>query len=320
MKKTKQIHTDIEIKEETTTTTEEITTAKDTTSTQSVSTAVAVVVPKKKNKTSGTKENSKKSDSAKRKSASSKYDVFKEIAFLLNKTETEIINDCCLYEARKILSVAGKSLVRYSVSEKELEEILLNAKKYNFGEVLVSPDMIEKCYAPVKKHLLTDVTVSTIVGFPFGDDVFKSKLVTLSSCAKLGVDSADVVMKYTAETRKDKKIFKKQLKKIDSHFRGKVGIAVSVKDTDTDKLIALTKAVEKSSVKGLLLMFGECSLEEVGGLISLVSKNMERKELRVMLNVTTIEDVCKIREMGVDRVITPYLDEILGDIKRRFSI
>ena len=67
-------------------------------------------------------------------------------------------------------------------------------------------------------------------------------------------------------------------------------------------------------------MFGECSLEEVGGLISLVSKNMERKELRVMLNVTTIEDVCKIREMGVDRVITPYLDEILGDIKRRFSI
>ena len=47
---------------------------------------------------------------------------------------------------------------------------------------------------------------------------------------------------------------------------------------------------------------------------------MDKKELRVMLNVTTIEDVTKIKALGVDRVITPYLDEICEDLIKKLGI
>ncbi len=245
---------------------------------------------------------------------------FSVLAKLLHKDEKEVIDECVIMQLRKLFSKAGKTLVRYTISDSDLKDVFLLADKFNFGEITVSPDMVSRCIKPVKKYDLAHVKVGTIIGFPFGDDTFSGKIVSLKQCVALGVDEASVAMKFTGEDKASVKLFKKQLKKINSCFPRHVGVALSVSDMTEGALLGAIKLIEKSDLTHIVLTFGECRFNEVKEKLEKVNKIKGKKKIKLMLNAKAEEDIINLVELGASVVLTPYLDEIATSLAKKLEV
>lgn len=281
-------------------------------------TAVAVVDKSKKQKP--VKTGKKEKRVTEETSSSSRLGVFSELARLLHKPENEVIDECVVMQLRKLFSKAGLTLVRYAISDNEIKDAFLLADKFNFGEITVYPDMVSRCIKPVKKYDLAHVKVSTIIGFPFGDDTFSGKIVSLKQCVSLGVDEASVAMKFTGEDKASVKLFKKQLKKINSCFPRHAGVALSVSDMTEGALIQAIKLIEKSDLKHVVLTFGECTFNEIKEKLEKINKIIGKKTIKLMLNAKAEEDIINVTELGACVILTPFLDEIAINLAKKLGV
>ncbi len=249
-----------------------------------------------------------------------KYYPFAVLSKLLHKDEQDVINECATMQLKKLLSSAGKTIVRYPISENDLKEVFLLAERFNFGEITVSPDLVAKCVKPVKKYELEHIKVSTIIGFPFGDDTFSGKIVSLKKCVALGVDEASVAMKFAGSDKAEVKLFKKQLKKINSCFPRRAGVALSVSDMKEESLVQAIKLIEKTDLNHALLIFGECTMQEVKLALDKINKVKGKKAIKVMLNAKSEEDIINFIELGASVVLTPFLDEIATSLAKKLGV
>ena len=281
-------------------------------------TAVAIIseTQKKTKKEKPIKSNKKQKDNYDNEFSGGKTAVFSLLAKLLHKSEQEVIDECVVMQLKKLMSSAGKTIVRYSVTDEELKDFFLLADKFNFGEITVSPDLVSRCIKPVKKYDLSHVKVSTIIGFPFGDDTFSGKIVSLKQCVALGVDEASVAMKFKGGDKAELKLFKKQLKKINSCFSRRAGVALSAHDMEEKDLITAIKLIEKTDLNHVLLTFGECSFQDVKEKLEKVNKVKGKKAVKIMLNAKNPEDIKSVVELGASIVLTPYLDEIIKNLAK----
>ena len=285
-------------------------------------TAVAIIseTQKKTKKEKPIKSNKKQKDNYDNEFSGGKTAVFSLLAKLLHKSEQEVIDECVVMQLKKLMSSAGKTIVRYSVTDEELKDFFLLADKFNFGEITVSPDLVSRCIKPVKKYDLSHVKVSTIIGFPFGDDTFSGKIVSLKQCVALGVDEASVAMKFKGGDKAELKLFKKQLKKINSCFSRRAGVALSAHDMEEKDLIMAIKLIEKTDLNHVLLTFGECSFQDVKEKLEKVNKVKGKKSVKIMLNAKNPEDIKSVVELGASIVLTPYLDEIIKNLAKSLGV
>lgn len=285
-------------------------------------TAVATIseTQKKTKKEKPIKSNKKQKDNYNGEFSGGKTAVFSLLAKLLHKSEQEVIDECVVMQLKKLMSSAGKTIVRYSVTDEELKDFFLLADKFNFGEITVSPDLVSRCIKPVKKYDLSHVKVSTIIGFPFGDDTFSGKIVSLKQCVALGVDEASVAMKFKGGDKTELKLFKKQLKKINSCFSRRAGVALSAHDMEEKDLITAIKLIEKTDLNHVLLTFGECSFQDVKEKLEKVNKVKGKKAVKIMLNAKNPEDIKSVVELGASIVLTPYLDEIIKNLAKSLGV
>ena len=277
-------------------------------------------VQKKTKREKPIKSNKKQKDSYNGEFSGGKTAVFSLLAKLLHKSEQEVIDECVVMQLKKLMSSAGKTIVRYSVTDEELKDFFLLADKFNFGEITVSPDLVSRCIKPVKKYDLSHVKVSTIIGFPFGDDTFSGKIVSLKQCVSLGVDEASVAMKFKGGDKTELKLFKKQLKKISSCFSRRAGVALSAHDMEEKDLITAIKLIEKTDLNHVLLTFGECSFQDVKEKLEKVNKVKGKKAVKIMLNAKNPEDIKSVVELGASTVLTPYLDEIIKNLAKALGV
>lgn len=285
-------------------------------------TAIATIseTQKKTKKEKPIKSNKKQKDNYDNEFSGGKTAVFSLLAKLLHKSEQEVIDECVVMQLKKLMSSAGKTIVRYSVTDEELKDFFLLADKFNFGEITVSPDLVSRCIKPVKKYDLSHVKVSTIIGFPFGDDTFSGKIVSLKQCVSLGVDEASVAMKFKGGDKTELKLFKKQLKKINSCFSRRAGVALSAHDMEEKDLITAIKLIEKTDLNHVLLTFGECSFQDVKEKLEKVNKVKGKKAVKIMLNAKNPEDIKSVVELGASIVLTPYLDEIIKNLAKTLGV
>ena len=296
----------------------EIVEVKEPTDTTVPTTAVAVVdKPKKSKKTKVAKTDKQTSDES---VSNDRLGVFNTLARLLHKPINQVIDECVVMQLRKLFSSAGKTILRYPMTDAQLKEVFFLADKYNFGEITVSPDMVSRCGKLVKKHELQHVKVSTIIGFPFGDDTFSGKIVSLKQCVALGVDEASVAMKFTGSDKAEIKLFKKQLKKINSYFPRHAGVALSVTDMTESALVSAIKLIEKSDLNHVVLTFGECTFNEIKEKLESVNKIKGKKVVKIMLNAKAEEDIINVVELGACVILTPFLDEIADNLAKKLGV
>ncbi len=87
------------------------------------------------------------------------------------------------------------TLLKATTTQKEIEELILDAEKYNFVGVCIPPFWVTK----VKRELLdTETRVVTVVGFPLGNTTTESKVFEAQQAIRDGADEIDMVWSLTA--------------------------------------------------------------------------------------------------------------------------
>lgn len=83
------------------------------------------------------------------------------------------------------------TLLKQTATPEQIMELCKEAKEYDFMSVCVNP-----CYVPLASELLKDSTVKvcTVVGFPLGMNLTKTKLEETELALKLGADEIDMVI------------------------------------------------------------------------------------------------------------------------------
>lgn len=83
------------------------------------------------------------------------------------------------------------TLLKPDATPEQIMQLCLEAKNYDFMSVCVNP-----AYVPLAHSLLkdSDVKVCTVVGFPLGMNLTRTKLDETVSCLKEGADEIDMVI------------------------------------------------------------------------------------------------------------------------------
>lgn len=118
-----------------------------------------------------------------------------------------------------------------AASLQDVQTLCQDAVNYNFHSICVHPVYVKNAYKFLKKSgNLLDVQIATVVGYPFGENLLKTKLYEVKQIFKSKADIVDVYLNISAikhQNHKDKAI-KKQVKKFAKFTK-------IVKDTQRDK-------------------------------------------------------------------------------------
>ncbi len=135
------------------------------------------------------------------------------------------------------------TLLKPDCTEKQIEELCNEAKKYDFASVCVNPCFVSKCYELLKN---TDVKVCTVIGFPLGATTTLAKIEETKDALKNGASEIDMVINISKlKCNEDEYVFNeiKQLKEICKNNILKVIIETCLL-TDEEKIRVCTLAVK----------------------------------------------------------------------------
>lgn len=252
--------------------------------------------------------------------SSSEYEEFPDLAALLNTTVAQLKDEFFLFQIRKLMSRLGKVIVRYNVTDAELEKIFINADVLSLGCVTVAPIYLPACAKQVEKHRLDGVRVGSVIDFPFGESSFKGKLSDVKEGARMGVDEVTVTVSTMLISSENDKIFRKQIKKLGRTFKNGAGIALNATDLSEEKIKRAIKIIGKSKLSSITFAFGEATLEELKTKMAVINKYRGAKKIVVLANVDRAEAVTELIKLNADMILTPYADAIGEDLVKRFNV
>ncbi len=248
------------------------------------------------------------------------FSAFNALANLLNTSVEKIKDECCLFQVRKLMSKLGQVIVRYDVSDAKIGKIIKNCLNLEVSEVLVSPAYLEACLKQTNKHKLQSQNVCAFIDFPFGESSLKGKLTDLRNSVNFGVDGATVMMPNVLLSQDKIKVFKKQAKKFGKAINKQTGVAVNATDISEDAIKNAIRAVDKTKLSFITFVFGDTPEDQIKSKIKAIYKHKSKKEIRILGNVCSPEAVMALFKMGVDKILTPYADEIGKELVKRFKI
>lgn len=248
------------------------------------------------------------------------FSAFNALAELLNTSVEKIKDECCLFQVRKLMSKLGQVVVRYDVSDAKIGKIIKNCLNLEVSEVLVSPAYLDACLKQTNKHKLQSQNVCAFIDFPFGESSLKGKLTDLKNTLNFGVDGATVMMPNLLLAPEKLKVFKKHVKRFGRAINRQTGVAVNATDLSEDAIKNAIKIVDKTKLSFITFVFGDTPEDQIKSKIKTIYKYKSKKEIRILGNVCSPEAVMALFKMGVDKILTPYANEIGKELVKRFKI
>ncbi len=264
-------------------------------------------------------ESEKEQKKASQDQAKSIYKDLQNLAILLNTTVDCLKKEFYLIQIKKIMAKLHKTVVRYDVTEAELDKIFLSASQFGLGGITVAPAYLPTCVKQIKKNKI-GIELCSIIDFPFGDSSFKGKISQVKESLKLGANSVAVSMPSMMFNADKLKELKKQCKAICRTTKKSAGIVINASDINEENYADAMRYLNKSKLDFITLAFGDATLEEVKRKISFLSNCGIEKSLHVIANVDRVESVVELFKLKVDRILTPYADDIGTDLLKRFGL
>lgn len=248
------------------------------------------------------------------------FSAFCALAELLNTSVEKIKDECCLYQVRNVMSRLGKVIVRYDISEKQLLKTIKNCLELSVSEILVAPIHLENCLKQVKKNNLQSQKISAFIDFPFGESLVKSKINDLKNCANYGIDGATVMIPSKIVLSENIKELKRQVKKFSKAISKQTGVAINATDIDSNAIVKAIKVIEKTKVSHIVFVFGDTPENEIKEKLSAIKTAKSKTQICVLGNVSSPEGVMALIRLNVDKIFTPFADNIGVELVKRFKI
>lgn len=241
------------------------------------------------------------------------------LSVLLNTDVESLTKEIYLTQIRKIMSKLQKTVVRFDMTEEQMEKIFLSVNQYGLGGITVAPAYLSNCVRQIKKHRAI-LNLCSIIDFPFGESSIKAKISNVKESMKIGANSVAVAMPSMMFNVDNLKMLKKQCKTLCRVSKKRAGIVINASDVNEDNYSKAMKVLSKTKLSFIVLAFGEATKEEVQRKLTSFKSCKVAKRTFVLANVESVESAVELFKLNVDSILTPYADEIGEDLLKRFSL
>ncbi len=243
----------------------------------------------------------------------------KEMAGIFGQTESEIKREFGSFKAKKLYLKMDFLLSNNSLNKKELGDKIKLALRYGFKSVTVMPNMVSYVKNAVFQ---AGLELRTLISYPFGEDVFNSKLYAVKKAFSLGANSVIICVSTCAVKNGEYKIIGKEFKKI-VKIAGKRKVYALI-DTDSLNLEEIEKVskeiVNSAKIHSIILsskLFkSKISLQTLKSLIDAVDGKCF---VDGGGDIKTPEEIVAVINAGANVVTSENCLEIAENLNRRIS-
>ena len=265
-----------------------------------------------------TKQSEEKTSKAKSEEQSMLEDLA-ELARLLGDTLDGLKKEFYLTQIKKIMSRVQKTLVRYDMTETEMQKIFSSANQYGLGGITVAPAYMPNSVKQIKK-CKAKINLCSIIDFPFGESSFKAKRSDVKESLKRGANTIAVAMSSMMFNPENLKTLKKQCKAFCRANKKGAGIVINATDLNEKSYANATKYLNKTKLAFVTLAFGDATKEEVKNKLESLNSCGLTKKIYVLANIDNVDSIVEMFRYNVDCVLTPYADDIGNDLLKRFRL
>ncbi|TWS95603.1 deoxyribose-phosphate aldolase [Streptococcus sp. sy018] len=135
------------------------------------------------------------------------------------------------------------TLLKQDSTREQIDQLIAEAKEYDFASVCVNPTWISYCAKALKE---TDVKVCTVVGFPLGATLSDVKAFETAASIKAGADEIDMVINIGALKSGDLELVESDIRAVVEASQDKL-VKVIIETcllTEEEKVLACQLAVK----------------------------------------------------------------------------
>lgn len=242
------------------------------------------------------------------------------LSILMGVEDSILEREYVEYNVKKFLSGIGRAVLRSDSLDGDMKRMFAAAKDYYLGGILASPLYLNACAKLLKKKEKRTFEVGAIVDFPFGEGTFKSKLHDVKACGKAKVNFTVITFPTLLANNDNAKILRRQTKRLIGAFKKNRGIAINASGLPVEEISRIVKLFYKTKMQTLTLIFNDSPIDEIVENVLVASKDLNSKKLQVVANVQKAEYITRLKGLGVDRVFTPYAEDIAKDVLERFGL
>lgn len=195
------------------------------------------------------------------------------------------------------------TLLRQDASLKEINKLIIEAKKFNFKTICINPSRIIEAKKLLKN---SKVQITTVVGFPLGANTTNSKVFEAKEAIKNGADEIDMVINIGKFKDKEYDFILNEINKIKSAI-GKHVLKVIVETAllTNDEIKKISKIVKKSNAEFIKTSTGfstrGATFEDVKIMNQIMNKE---KQIKAAGGIKSLEALKKMLTYNVTRIGT----------------
>jgi len=110
-----------------------------------------------------------------------------------------------------LASYIDHTLLKPDATEKQIDQLIQDAKAYSFASVCVNPTWVAHCAQQLKE---SEVAVCTVIGFPLGATSTETKVFETKQALKDGATETDLVINIGQLKMKNKQFVQEEIAKI----------------------------------------------------------------------------------------------------------
>ena len=243
-----------------------------------------------------------------------------ELARILDVKSKDLVEEFYLNQIKKIMIRLQKVIVRYDMSEQDLDNFFFESAIYGLGGLTVAPVYLPTSVKRAKKAMNSKLNLCSIIDFPFGESSIKGKLSDIKESLKTEANSVAVAMPSMMLNKENLKEFKKQSKIICRAGKKRAGLVLNASDLTQEKFEQAMKVLAKTKIAFITLAFGDATLEEVKEKLLIINNCKIEKKIFVLANVSSVDAVVELFKLKVDSVLSPFADQIGRTLLQRFNL
>ena len=229
---------------------------------------------------------------------------------------------------KSLAKMIDHSLLHPTMTDLEILKGCETAKKYDVVTVCIKPYAIEMC----KNYLdETDVGICSVVAFPHGNGTTKMKVKETEEALELGATEIDMVVNIGKVMSSEWNYVSDEIKSINNATVNRGSILKVIFENDylsNVQIIKLCEICSEQSVSFIKTSSGYGFVKQLNGMYSyngatdehlklMREKSNANVQIKAAGGVRTLDDLLRVRSLGVTRIGATATIEILEEAKLR---
>ncbi len=229
---------------------------------------------------------------------------------------------------KTIAKMIDHSLLHPTMTDPEITQGCETAKKYDVATVCIKPYAIEMC----KKHLEgSGVGICSVVTFPHGNSTTAVKVKETEEALDLGATEIDMVVNIGKVLGGDWQYVSDEIRRVNEAVVSKKGILKVIFENDylsEKQIIKLCEICSAHAVAFVKTSTGYGFVKQANGMYSykgatdehlklMREKSSGSVQVKAAGGVRTLDDLLRVRSLGVTRIGATATIEIMEEAKKR---